>query len=169
MPPAKGEKLTDVLGIANRKDFHIHCARFDGTDKQNPLNPLDAFRDSRKQWQQWNSNAKTENPLKEKYILSLALQDRAKDLWVFCCVFEILDGWKEAHRQGQRWYYETRTVEVGKGYSGRLLVKFPYTDRNSYVKLLGRRKGKGKTWDDQLLIEQTLTHANKCQSWSWQP
>ena len=164
MPLAKGKKLTDVLGIAqgHKGNYVIHCAR---TNTRGD-NPLDVFKAGRSRWQIWNSNARINNPLRDKnHILSLALLDRPNDLWLFCCVYEVMGkGWREDHGKTKRWFYETRSLALGKGYSGKLVVRFPYRYRNMHINLLDVGKGQTQSWDELMVVTQIRT---KYQRWNW--
>ena len=130
--PLCGLPLTRVLGIENITDFRVHFAV---KGDQGNVEPVDAYWQSRWEWNQWNANAAPQGAgglYKRKYIISLMRWIPPKtDLWLFGCIYEVMGGWPKMNVQEEpvpgkkRWAYELKSIDIGKGHSGRLIVTAP--------------------------------------------
>ena len=131
----RGLPLTYVLGIENLNDFRVHCAVQDGSDPGSQ-HPLDAYWTGRWHLLAWNANAPHQGgggKYNKGYNIALTRWgDHKKNLWLFCCIYEVLSGWRKVteeegpNQDYDRWLYELKSADIGKGHSGRLIVKAPF-------------------------------------------
>ena len=175
--------FTYVLGIKNTKDFKVHCAV---KNWDNTL-PLDAYWQGRWNLNQWNANAPVQGgggPYNRKHIIAfMRWGDRAHGLWLFGCIYEVMAGWKKPkknthpHLNKWRWFYEIRSLDIGKGHSGTLIVKIPFhgvsdvrRDLNYKLKsnqlLSGQyRTGRGNLLSDNIVVYGELKNPHR--DWEW--
>ena len=182
-PNLVGERLVDVLGIPpeHYKNYKVHFAVF-SPPHNHPRPPLDVLKDSRKGWMEWNSNApdgRGGNQYDRKYILSTAQYDingNDKHTWLFCCVFQVPAGWRETDVK-TRQHYEVETIDLGKGYSGYLLVEAPPRKFNQVVRInlddelsqqqlsKAKKASRGAHLYDHLIVKEVLGSPHR--DWEW--
>ncbi|MDA8000233.1 MAG: hypothetical protein MPK06_00285 [Alphaproteobacteria bacterium] len=171
MPVSVGDRLVDALGIPpnHYKDYSVHLAIRGSQAHRGTAAPYDVFRRSRYQWQAWNENAPNTGVgrrFTKKYILSLARYDPAgkNDIWIYCCAYKVLAAWMEPYKKGsrtyQRWYYEVASIDLGKNYSGRLVVEAKSPGHHSHV-----RHNLTTGLSNQLKITDVFRTPK--QNWSW--
>lgn len=118
-------KFHDLLELSGLKltDFKIHCATGSG------WLPLDAYFEGRfKEWQEHQ----TKKNFECEHVVSL-IHLRGSE-WLFAGVWEILDS-KARMTKGKRWYeYSTMEVAGLEHLSGRAIVHFDRSFRNSYLR-----------------------------------
>lgn len=127
-----GQKLIDVLGIDSDHcgDYKVHFATY-SEEEDHLSTPYEAFKNDREEWQKWNSSSPVlpvGNQFDRKYILSMAQYDfdgNDKHTWLFCCVYQVLDSWREGTGDAAIWRHKVEIVDLGKTHGGRLLVKAP--------------------------------------------
>ncbi|MDA7988903.1 MAG: hypothetical protein MPJ22_01445 [Pirellulales bacterium] len=131
--PFIGKELADILCITTPAEYKVHLARFDDSiPDQKRKNPLQVFKESRRAWNNWNSNSSLWPPgnrLDRRYNISMVRTDSDKNRWLFCCVFEMLAAWDEEPNDQNEFHkkrrcYEIRTIDLGKKYRGLLEVSY---------------------------------------------
>ena len=129
-------KLTDLIETAgvNLDDFKIHCATGEGAN-----GPLQAFLAGR--WQRWQEGQNQEN-FKCQQILSLI--HLGKSRWLFGGVFKVLGVAPDTAHPPNRFRYSTNELAGLDHLTGRAIIEFNKTFRNSYLR--------GKKYGDGLLV-----------------
>ena len=121
-------KLIELIQLAgiNLVDFKIHCAT--GT---NPT-PLEAFFDGT--FRQWQEQQNGEN-FQCKHILSLIFL--GGDQWLFAGVY-VVDGVEPGKWKPTTCYqYHTREVDGLHHLTGKAIIQFKKSFRNSYKRTIG--------------------------------
>jgi hypothetical protein len=128
-------KLTDLIQLAGVEldDFKIHCA-----SGSNP-NPLEAFFDGA--FQQWQERQNQKN-FQCKRVLSLIHLGGAK--WLFAGLYEVLGVVPGKWKPSSCYLYSTREVKGLGDLTGRAVVEFNKTFRQSYLR--------GRQYADQLRV-----------------
>jgi hypothetical protein len=108
-------KFTEIVKIANPRDYKIHLATWNRHHQ-----PLDIFISDKDDWKGWNEWRGEKNEFNRKYIFSLIDFYHENDTWLFGGIYEVI---KRGHTKHARSY----KVELTNQYSeliGRLKLQW---------------------------------------------
>jgi hypothetical protein len=117
-------KLTDLIRLSGIElgDFKIHCAT------RSESSPLDAFFAGK--WKSWQEHQNQRN-FECQQILSLIYLGNAR--WLFAGLFEVLGVSSGNSANPKGYMYSTREIEGLDHLTGRVVVEFNKTFRQSYL------------------------------------
>ena len=118
--------MFDILKLRNPqilpKDCKLHLASWDGCD-----NPIDRYLDGTfEEWQTWQ----TKKNFRREYIISL-IQLSSSDYWLFGGINRSLNC--QYIQEKERYHYQTEELPEFKEFTGRLILYFKRTMRQSYL------------------------------------
>ena len=119
-------KVNDLFRIEDPRQYKFHAARWNRREQ-----PLDVFVRSREDWLGWNKWRKKKDEFNRRYIFSLIDFYRAKNIWLFGGIFEVVGRGTEDYSYS----YEIEEIQDYNPYVGRLKVGLEKPSRGKAFRL----------------------------------
>jgi hypothetical protein len=110
--------LSSLLAIAEREEYKLHFAKWDGRAQ-----PLDDYLRDWDLWVGWQRYRPGRNDFNRPFIFSLISFYPESDIWLFGGIWRIMERRNDA--------YEVALDDQASAFIGRLKIRYPYKDRTT--------------------------------------